>query len=330
MFAGLAGAQLLKEASMKTDSPKTEPKKPDPSSRATLSPTRQDVPLERITPDPDNRRIDESEEDFSDLADSIRVFGVLDALKVQRRTDGSFPLIDGHRRYLAARHVGLKTVPCDVWPEGVSERDLLSAGFILNHHRKEHSCLAVAKQLRRLKNQYAETHEQLAARLGVRLSRVKSYLALLSASDQLLAFLESTDPPLQIAVELFRYEKALGEVECRSLLRSLRERPLTGREVETLRKRAEAKRQPAETEEGSEAKRPRGISASVGRVVAALRRDPIATAKELEAALLPHGFRLIPVAGLPTNSAIKSPSGSVEASTRGSSPPNPSGADGAA
>jgi ParB/RepB/Spo0J family partition protein len=308
---------------MKTDSPKTDPKTPDATSHPTLSPTRQDVPLERITPDPDNRHIDESEDDFSDLADSIRVFGILDALKVQRRCDGSFPLIDGHRRYLAARHVGLKIVPCDVWPEGVSERDLLSAGFILNHHRKEHSCLAVAKQLRRLKNQYAETHEQLAGRLGVRLSRVKSYMALLLASDQLLAFLENTDPPLRIAVELFRYEKALGEVECRSLLRSLRDSPLTGREIETLRKRAEAKRQhPAETEEASEAKRPRAISASVGRLLAALRRDPITTVKELEAALLPHGFRLVPVASLPTNSP--------EPPIRGSSPTNSSGAEGAA
>ena len=63
------------------------------------------------------------------------------------------------------------------------------AGVVMNEQRQAHSCLDVARRLRAVKNQFAETQEQVATRTGLPVARVKGYLNLFNASDRLLAFL---------------------------------------------------------------------------------------------------------------------------------------------
>ncbi|MHB8868423.1 MAG: site-specific DNA-methyltransferase [Thermoleophilia bacterium] len=69
--------------------------------------TIEDVPLDSLTPDPANpRRI--SEKDLEALTRSLREFGLVDPLVARRETR---VVIGGHQRLLAARKLGLRTVP---------------------------------------------------------------------------------------------------------------------------------------------------------------------------------------------------------------------------
>lgn len=203
---------------------------------------RRDVAIVDLVPDGQNRIIDESDEAFMTLRDSVRVMGVLVALQVQSEPGGKFHIWDGERRWRAARAAGLVTVPCDVWPPEANPRDLALAGIVINEQREAHSVLAVARRLRSVKNQFAESHEQVAARTGLPIARVNRYLGLFNASDHLLAFLDETVVPLEAAVELVRYEKTCGEGAARRLLQKYREQPLTYRDIEALRKRHADKR----------------------------------------------------------------------------------------
>src|SRR5882672_8166480 len=74
-----------------------------------------------IVPDEANRRIIE-DDDFDALCDSIRLLGILQPLQVWHRADGTHRLIDGERRWRAAQKIGLKDIPCDVWPDDVDRR----------------------------------------------------------------------------------------------------------------------------------------------------------------------------------------------------------------
>ncbi len=287
---------------------KTDPRKADQPIAAV--PTLNAMPyeltslnVETVVPNPHNRRIDENEEAFKDLVDSVRVQGVLDPITV-RRTPRGFELHDGERRWRAARKIGLAQLPAVVWPESATSRQMLEMAFTLNHQRQEHSCLSTARQLRALKNQHACTHEDLAERLGVKLSRVKLYLALFGASDHLLEFLDSHDIPLSIAAEMFRYEKALGEVAARNLVADYRDRPLTTREIEDLRKRREESRSDRGGVAGAGA-RGRSARADLGtRFEQAFQRDPEATLRSLEEALARLGYQIRRVAPVPpTNSS---------------------------
>src|SRR5215470_18503185 len=106
---------------------------PNPDSavvRTILSP-------DAIVPDPENRRIVE-DEDFDALCDSIRVMGLLQPLQVWRQPDGKHLLVDGERRWRAARAISLAQVPCDVWPVETDRRRIAIAGLVLNEHRRAH------------------------------------------------------------------------------------------------------------------------------------------------------------------------------------------------
>ena len=253
---------------------------------------RMDVPPEKIVPDELNRKITE-DDDFDSLVDSIRVLGVLQSLHVQDVGDGTYKLIDGERRWRAATKCGLELVPCEVWSEHAAPGQTVVAGLVLNEQRKSHGCLDVARRLRQIKNEYGQTHEQLAGKTGIPIQRVKNYMAILGASDYLLSFFDEQELPLRVACEFLRYEKATDEASARRLARKYQDSPMTIRELEAARKRDDGHRQ---REAKSEA--PRAV-ALCGRIEAAFRRNPDAARAELERAVEKLGFRLVAAVAVP-------------------------------
>lgn len=252
------------------------------------------LPVTSIHPDPNNRPILETEEHFTTLVDSIRVLGVLDPIHV--RIDGEhFLLVDGERRWRAARKVGLRELPCYVWPAATTSRDTLIAGVVLNEQREPHSCLHVARRLRELKMHNGLSGEQVAAATGLSIDRVKTYLCLFNGSEFLLEFFAKHDVSLTIAAELIRYEKATNEARARTLALRHLERPLTREEL--IRRR---KQEGATT--GKDATSPSDPAARAGTLARSLerawRRDPLAARTEIEAALRTLGFQLVAVAEL--------------------------------
>jgi len=249
-----------------------------------------------IDRDEQNRPIDETDEDFRELVDSIRILGVLQRIHVWSRPDGRFVLIDGERRWRASTKAGREMIPCEVWPEDSHPRDAQVAGVLLNEQRKPHGSLHVARRLRQIKNEFGETHEALAARTGMALPRIKSYLALFGSSDCLLDFFAVQDLPLRVACELMRYEKAMGEAAARRLTKEYAESPITFRELVRLRKHHEAG-EPAK-EQGcdgvSQSKADRRRLRFGERVEAAFRADRELAMRELEEVAAKLGLKVIP------------------------------------
>lgn len=258
---------------------------------APLHSQRVEIPLVELVPNDANRKIVE-DDDFAELVDSLRVFGVLEPLKIRLRADGRYDLLDGHRRHAAAQRAHLAVLPCDIWPADLASAEAIARALVLNHHRKQPGCLDTARQLRRLKNEFAITQDQLAARTCLSLDRVRLYLSLFGASDHLLSFFEDTSLPLLLAVEFMRFEKATNEAAARRLAKRHLEAPLTTREVARLRKREDSRSSDLESEPAGTktASRPAGFR---GRIEAAFRRDASGALQELEAALGALGYRLV-------------------------------------
>jgi ParB family chromosome partitioning protein len=254
-----------------------------------------DIAPTQIDRDPDNRIIDESDEAFAALVDSVRVFGVLQRLHVCAHGE-RFGLIDGERRYRAAVVAGLETVPCEVWPAKVSRGEVVAAGIVLNDQRQAHAPIHVARRLRDLKNAEGMTGEEIARRMAMPLDRVKTYFSLFGASDFLIQFLSEQGVPLKVAVELVRYERATNEARARTLVERFRASPLTREQIVELRKRAgEAKAGGSEkgSHEGGEKKTP-----AVQRAIEqAFHRDADAAVAAIEEALRPLGYLLVAVGG---------------------------------
>jgi ParB family chromosome partitioning protein len=67
------------------------------------------LPLDRVYPNPENIR--SQLRDLEELTESVSAVGVLQPLLVTPAADGRLVLLDGHRRYEAAKRAGAKTVP---------------------------------------------------------------------------------------------------------------------------------------------------------------------------------------------------------------------------
>lgn len=261
--------------------PRTDAKMP--------APTLEQLPIDAIARDDANRVVALDDEEFLALLDSIRVLGILQPLLVQREEEGRYRLVEGERRWQAARLADLAEVPCLVWPAQLAPRDLVAAGVAANEHRVAHGCLQVARRLRQLKNEFAETQERIADRTGLPLPRVKLYLGLFGASDALLAFFAEEGIPLRLAIELVRFEKATSEARARALVQRHKKQPLHIAEVARLR----AQRTPDAADATPPATAPGRRAGFAARVEAAFRRDEAQARTELEAVLTKLGFALV-------------------------------------
>lgn len=93
------------------------------------------IPIDQVFPDPNNPRQSFSEGDVAELAASIEVFGIKVPL-IGYRSNSKVLLADGHRRLTAAKSVNVKEVPIIVFPESLSEADLLATQLTINGHRQ--------------------------------------------------------------------------------------------------------------------------------------------------------------------------------------------------
>ena len=122
------------------------------------------IAVDQIRPSREQVRSRFDAEPLGELAESIRLHGVLQPLLVRKLSDG-YELIAGERRWRAARIAGLATVPAVVRSEAGNDEQLV-LGLIENLHRTDLDPIEEARGLRRLIEEFGLTHEDVAQRLG--------------------------------------------------------------------------------------------------------------------------------------------------------------------
>lgn len=120
------------------------------------------------------------DESLSELAASIREFGVLQPLIVRKGRD-AYELIAGERRLRAATLVGLDTVPCIV--REVTDREMAEIALIENLQREDLHYFEEAEGYEFLLTQFALTQDVLAERMGKDQSTIANKLRLLRLSS---------------------------------------------------------------------------------------------------------------------------------------------------
>lgn len=80
-----------------------------------------DVPLDKITPNPEQPRSSFDEAALEELAASIRELGIIQPLSLRKTGPDSYQIIAGERRFRAARLAGLDSVPAYIRTANDSE-----------------------------------------------------------------------------------------------------------------------------------------------------------------------------------------------------------------
>ncbi len=135
------------------------------------------IPLSQIEVNPFQPRADFDQERLRELAESIKVHGVIQPITVRSLGNGHFQLISGERRLRASKQVGLKEIPAFVREAG--DQEMLELALIENIQREDLNAMEVAINYKRLMDECSLTQETLATRVGKNRTTVTNYLRLL-------------------------------------------------------------------------------------------------------------------------------------------------------
>jgi ParB family chromosome partitioning protein len=122
-------------------------------------------------------------EALTELADSIRVQGIIQPLVVRPGTDGSYEIIAGERRWRAAQLANLHEVPVVI--REIHDKQAVALSLIENIQREDLNAIDTALSLQRLIGEFSMTHENVASAIGKSRTGVTNLLRLLSLSEEI-------------------------------------------------------------------------------------------------------------------------------------------------
>ncbi|MBI4253376.1 ParB/RepB/Spo0J family partition protein [Candidatus Uhrbacteria bacterium] len=122
-----------------------------------------ELPIEVIQTNEYQPRHEFNEEQLSELAHSIREYGVIQPLVVSRSKDG-YQLIAGERRLRASKMAGLKKVPVVLREAGDHER--LAVALIENVQRVDLNPIELGIAFKRLHEEFNLSHDEIGRRVG--------------------------------------------------------------------------------------------------------------------------------------------------------------------
>ena len=145
-----------------------------------------------------------------ELAESIKVQGIMQPILVRRLSsganDGKYEIIAGERRARAAKLAGLDTVP--VLVRDVPDASAAAMALIENIQREDLNPLEEAQGLQRLVKEFGLTHELAAQAVGRSRSAASNLLRLLNLADPVQTMLMAGDIDMGHARALLSLDRA--------------------------------------------------------------------------------------------------------------------------
>ena len=136
-----------------------------------------EISLELIETNPFQPREFFSPEALQELAESIRVQGIIQPITVRKVSAKKYQLISGERRFQASKIAGLKTIPAYV--RTANEQQMIEMALIENIQRENLNAIEIALSYKRLMEECDLKQEDLGARVGKNRSTVTNYMRLL-------------------------------------------------------------------------------------------------------------------------------------------------------
>jgi ParB family chromosome partitioning protein len=149
------------------------------------------IPIEKISPNPEQPRKRFDPEDLNDLANSIKEKGVIQPLIVRRREDGTFEIVAGERRWRASQMAKLHELPVIV--REFTDLEVLEVAIIENIQRADLNSIEEAAGYRQLMDKFGHTQEKMAEALGKSRSHIANLLRLLNLPDTVLEMVRTGD-----------------------------------------------------------------------------------------------------------------------------------------
>ena len=139
------------------------------------------VRINEVEPNRDQPRKDFDEDALMELADSIRQFGILQPLLVQKKKN-YYEIIAGERRWRAAKLAGIKEVPIIV--KDYTDQEIVEISLIENIQRENLNPIEEAMAFKRLLQEFKLKQDEVAERVSKSRTAVTNSMRLLKLSPR--------------------------------------------------------------------------------------------------------------------------------------------------
>lgn len=203
------------------------------------------VPIEYISPNPDQPRRSFAQDAMDDLANSIAEKGVIQPIIV-RKIDGkpqAYEIVAGERRWRAAQIAKRHEIP--VILRDYDDVEVLEIAIIENIQRADLNPIDEGAGYRQLMDKFGHTQDQLAKALGKSRSHIANLMRLLTLPDAVQSSLISGELSAGHARALIGHENASA------LAREVIQRKLSVRQTEQLVKQGLTPKKPSQKQTGT-------------------------------------------------------------------------------
>ena len=174
-------ALLNDSASVMPDKGKTVASSPEVNDMGSVN----EIKIAEIEVNPFQPRTDFDEQALHELAESIKLQGLIQPITVRRVNAHSYQLISGERRLRASKLAGLTQIPAYV--RTANDQQMLEMALIENIQRENLNAIEVALSYQRMIDECHLKQEELGDRVSKNRSTVTNYLRLLKLSPAILS-----------------------------------------------------------------------------------------------------------------------------------------------
>ncbi len=179
-----------------------------------------------VEPNRNQPRKNFNEDSLLELADSIKQFGVIQPLIVQKK-EGYYEIIAGERRWRAAKIAGIKEIPVII--KDYSDEEVVEIALIENLQREDLNPIEEAQAYRHLLQEYNLKQDEVADKVSKSRTAITNSMRLLKLSDEVqqmlidemitggharaLLAIEDKEQQIKIANQIFDEKLSVRETE---------------------------------------------------------------------------------------------------------------------
>jgi len=136
-----------------------------------------EIAISQIEPNPDQPRREFDPEALQELAESIRVMGIIAPITLRKVSDNRYQIIAGERRWRASQMAGLNSIPAYI--RTVEDENVMEMALVENIQREDLNAIEIALAYQHLADTTGMTQAKISERVGKSRAAVTNYMRLL-------------------------------------------------------------------------------------------------------------------------------------------------------
>ena len=189
------------------------------------------IKVPKIKANPFQPRQEFKQSEIKELAESIKNFGLIQAITV-RKIETGYELIAGERRLRAAKYLNKELIPAVI--KNFNDQQMAEIALIENLQRKDLNFLEEAQAYQRLLDEFNLTQKELAARVSKSQSTIANKLRLLNLPDSIREKLLNKNLSERHGRALLKLDSEAEQLE---LIKEINKKELNVRDSEKLIKK---------------------------------------------------------------------------------------------